>query len=177
MELGVPVGIAEDQYQFIRHHEIMWTGSDVDFAAPMVEITKELFPDFCAASFDRGFHGPANHARLDERLDDNVLPKKSYLSRADREREQGETFAAMRRQHPAVESAINNLELRDLDRVRFEMSRGISPSGCFGRRCPERASPRTCAASTSAGTTSSRSLRQTKNERNYPATPAPINLS
>ena len=118
VELGVLVGIAEDQFQFILHHEIMWTGSDVDFAVPMVEIAKELFPDFCAVSFDRGFHSPANRARLDELLDDNVLPKKGYLSKADQDREQGETFAAKRRQHPAVESAINNLEHRGLDRVR-----------------------------------------------------------
>ena len=126
VELGVPVGIAEDQFQFILHHEIMWTGSDVDFAVPMVEITKELFPDFCAVSFDRGFHSPANRARLDELLDDNVLPKKGYLSKADQDREQGETFAAMRRQHPAVESAINNLEHRGLDRVRSKGREGFA---------------------------------------------------
>ena len=126
VELGVPVGIAEDEYQFILHHEIMWTGSDVDFAVPLVEITKELFPDFCAVNFDRGFHSPANRARLDELLDDNVLPKKGYLSKADREREQGETFAAMRRQHPAVESAINNLEHRGLDRVRSKGRKGFA---------------------------------------------------
>ena len=126
VELGVPVGIAEDQFQLILHHEIMWTGSDVDFAVPMVEITKELFPDFCAVSFDRGFHSPASRARLDELLDDNVLPKKGYLSKADQDREQGETFAAMRRQHPAVESAINNLEHRGLDRVRSKGREGFA---------------------------------------------------
>ena len=36
----------------------MWEGSDVDFAVPMVVTTKELFPDFCAASFDRCFAQP-----------------------------------------------------------------------------------------------------------------------
>ena len=126
VELGVPVDIAEDHYQFILHHEIMWTGRDVDFAVPLVEITKELFPDFCAASFDRGFHSPAIRTRLDELLVDNVLPKKGSLSKADRDREQGETFAAMRRQHPAVESAINNLEHRGLDRVRSKGRKGFA---------------------------------------------------
>ena len=126
VELGVPVCIIEDQYQFILHHEIMWTGSDVDFAVPLVEITKELFPDFCAVSFDRGFHSPANRARLDEVLVDDVLPKKGRLSKADREREQGETFVAMRRQHPAVESAINNLEHSGLDRVRSKGREGFA---------------------------------------------------
>ena len=162
VELDVPIGIAEDQYQFILHYEIMWTGSDVDFTVPLVEITKELFPDFCAARFDRGFHSPANRTRLDELLVDNVLPRKGRLSKADRDREQGETFVAMRRQHSAVVSAINNLEHRGLARIR---SKGICPNGCFGRRCPERASPRTCVASASAGTTSSRSLRQAKTSR------------
>ena len=69
----------------------MWEGSDVDFAVPMVVTKKELFPDFCAASIDRGFHSPANRARLDELLVDNVLPKKGRLGKADRDREQGET--------------------------------------------------------------------------------------
>ena len=128
VELGVPVCIMEDPYQFILHHEVMWTGSDVDFAVPIVEITKELFPDFCAASFDRGFQNPANRARFDELLDDSVLPKKGRLSKAEREREQGETFAAMRRQHPAVESAINNLEHRGLDRVRSKGRKGFAQS-------------------------------------------------
>ena len=108
----------------------------VDFAVPIVEITKELFPDFCAASFDRGFHSPANRVRLDELLVDNVLPKKGRLSKADREREQGETFAAMRRQHPAVESAINNLEHRGLDRVRSKGRKGFArmPPRCVSKR-------------------------------------------
>ena len=128
VELGVPVGITEDQYQFILHYEIMWTGSDVDFAVPLVEITKELFPDFCSVSFDRDFHSPAHRTRLDELLVDNVLPRKGRLSKADREREQGETFAAMRRQHPAVESAINNLEHRGLDRVRSKGRKGFARS-------------------------------------------------
>ena len=34
------------------------------------------------------------------------------LSVAEREREEAQTFAEARRQHPAVESAINNLEHR-----------------------------------------------------------------
>ena len=37
-----------------------------------------------------------------------------------------EQFAAMRRQHPAVESAINNLEHRGLDRVRSKGREGFA---------------------------------------------------
>ena len=77
----------------------------------------ERFPDLRAVSFDRGFHSPENRIRLDELLDHNVLPKKGYLNKAERKRERGAEFVAMRGQHPAVESAINNLEHRGLDRV------------------------------------------------------------
>ena len=69
---------------------------------------------------------PANRTRLDELLVDNVLPRKGRLSKADRDREQGETFVAMRRQHSAVESAVNNLEHRGLDRVRSKGREGFA---------------------------------------------------
>ena len=97
----------EDQFQFLLHHKILWAGGDVDLAAPMVEETQALHPDLRACSFDRGFHSPANRVRLDELLDLNVLPRKGRLNRAERERESDDAFAAARRQHPAVESAIN----------------------------------------------------------------------
>ena len=34
VELGVPVAIVEDQYQFILEHRILWEGSDTDAALP-----------------------------------------------------------------------------------------------------------------------------------------------
>ena len=118
VELGVPVCVLEDNHGFILHHEVMWQGSDVDYAQPMIRETQARFPELRWCSFDRGFHSPENRLRLDELLDHNVLPRKGRLSKVDREREQDETFVAMRRQHPAIESAINNLEHRGLDRVR-----------------------------------------------------------
>ena len=126
VELGVPVCVMEDQFQFILHHKILWLGSDVDLAAPMVEETQALHPDLRVCSFDRGFHSPANRVRLDELLDLNVLPRKGRLNRAERERESDEAFSAARRQHPAVESAINALEHRGLDRVRTRGADGFA---------------------------------------------------
>ena len=117
VEHGVPVCILEDWHGFILNHEVMREGSDVDHAVPMVEAAQARFPDLRAVSFDRGFHGPDNRVRLDALLDHDVLPKKCCLDKAEREREQGDEFAAMRRRHPAVESAIDNLGHRGLDRV------------------------------------------------------------
>ena len=129
VELGVPVCVLEDNHGFILHHEVMWQGSDVDYAQPMIRETQARFPDFRWCSFDRGFHNPENKLVLDELLDHNVLPRKGSLSKADRDREQDAVFVAMRRQHPAIESAINNLEHRGLDRTCAFGADGFAPRG------------------------------------------------
>ncbi len=125
VEFGVPVCIVEDEFGFVLNHRIMWEGSDVDHAVPVVRETQSRFPDFRSCSFDRGFHSPQNRLALDILLDHNVLPRKGRLSRADRIREGEEIFVAMRRKHPAVESAINTLEHRGLDRVRAHGAGGF----------------------------------------------------
>ena len=78
----------------------------MDVAVPMVQEAQALYPELRACSFDRGFHSRDNRVRLDALLDVNALPGRGYLSRADREREEEESFVAARRAHPAIESAI-----------------------------------------------------------------------
>ena len=126
VELGVPVCVVEDQYQFILHHKILWEGSDTDIAVSVINETQALHRDLRVCSFDRGFHSPGNRAQLDAMLDLNALPRKGRLSVAEREREEAQPFAEARRQHPAVESAINNLEHRGLDRVRSHGADGFA---------------------------------------------------
>ena len=87
-------------------------------AVPLVQKAQARYPALRACSFDRGFHSPDNRVGLDALLDLNALPKKGRLSNVDREREEEASFAAARRVHPAIESAINGLEHRGLDRVR-----------------------------------------------------------
>ena len=126
VELGVPVCVVEDQFQFILHHKILWEGSDTDIAVSVIEETQALHRDLRVCSFDRGFHSPGNRGQLDAMLDLNALPRKGRLSVAEREREEAQPFAEARRQHPAVESAINNLEHRGLDRVRSHGADGFA---------------------------------------------------
>ena len=81
VELGVPVCVLEDNHGFILHHEVMWQGSDVDYAQPMIRETQARFPELRWCSFDRGFHSPENRLVLDELLDHNVLPEKDICRR------------------------------------------------------------------------------------------------
>ena len=116
---GLLSPLCEDQYGFILHHKVLWEGEDVDVAVPMVQEAQALYPELRACSFDRGFHSREQSGPPRMRcFDVNALPGRGYLSRADREREEKESFVAARRAHPAIESAINGLEHRGLDRVR-----------------------------------------------------------
>ena len=107
-----PVAVVEDQYQFILSHHTMWEGSDTDVAVPIIDAVQEVFPEFNACSFDRGFHSKKNREELDARLAVNALPKKGKLNQADRVRENAPAFKAARQQHPAIESCLANFGLR-----------------------------------------------------------------
>ncbi len=125
VELGVPVGIVESEHGFVLHARIMWTEQDVDVAQPLVKETQAMYPDLAGCSFDKGFHSAGNREELDKVLALNALPQKGKLSKAARERESEPGFAAARKAHPAVESAIHNLECRGLDRVRSKGAAGF----------------------------------------------------
>jgi hypothetical protein len=118
VELGLRVCVMEDQYQFILHHEVMEKQTDDQLAVPMVQKSKQRFPDLKITSFDKGFHSPDNQKFLNEILDVVALPRKGRLSRQVQEIEASEEFRNARRKHSAVESAINALEVHGLDRCR-----------------------------------------------------------
>lgn len=116
VELGLRVCVVEDKDQFILHHKVMEKCTDDQVAVPMVDETKKRFPKLRAISMDKGFHSPENQRELKERLEYVVLPKKGRLSQKDKERESETEFSRLRRQHSAVESAINALEIHGLDK-------------------------------------------------------------
>jgi hypothetical protein len=116
VELGLRVCIMEDSHGFILHSHVMQKTTDDKVAVPMVKATKEKFPSFNACSFDKGFHSPANQTDLKALIDQVVSPKKGKLSKADQEREYAPEFKQAKKQHSAVESAINALEVHGLDK-------------------------------------------------------------
>jgi IS5 family transposase len=116
VELGLRVCIMEDSHGFILHSQVMRSTTDDKVAVPMVKATQEKFPSFNACSFDKGFHSPANQTDLKALIGQVVLPKKGKLSKADQEREHAPEFKQAKKQHSAVESAINALEVHGLDK-------------------------------------------------------------
>lgn len=116
VELGLRVAIVEDQHRFILHHQVMEKTTDDQIAVALVEQTQARFPAVKAMSFDKGFHSPGNQTELKQRLENVILPKKGRLAEADKARESDPEFVRLRRQHSAVESAINALGVHGLDK-------------------------------------------------------------
>jgi len=116
VELGLRVCVVEDSYRFILHHQVMEKTTDDQIAVSIVKDSQSRFPALNTISMDKGFHSPNNQIQLKERLDLVILPKKGRLSEADKVRESDVEFVQLRRQHSAVESAINALEVHGLDK-------------------------------------------------------------
>lgn len=115
VELGMRVAIVEDQHRFILHHHLMEKTTDDQIAVSLVDKTQARYAAVKSMSFDKGFHSPGNQTQLKQKLETLVLPKKGRLSEADKARESEAEFVRLRRQHSAVESAINALGAHGLD--------------------------------------------------------------
>ncbi|MCU7902330.1 MAG: transposase, partial [Candidatus Thiodiazotropha sp. (ex Lucinoma aequizonata)] len=116
VELGLRVNVVEDRDRFILHHQVMEKTTDDQVAVAMVDEIKQRYSTLRAISMDKGFHSPANQQALKERLECVVLPKKGRRSQVDQARESELEFVRLRKEHSAVESAINALEHHGLDK-------------------------------------------------------------
>jgi hypothetical protein len=123
VELGLKVCIVEDTQGYLLHHQVMQKQTDDQIALDLIEQTQARYPTLAVCSFDKGFHSPKNQIELTEILERLVLPKKGRCNKAEQEREGSEAFRCARRQHSAVESGINALEVHGLDRC---LDHGIS---------------------------------------------------
>jgi hypothetical protein len=116
VELGIKVCVIEDEHQFILHHKVMEKKTDEQIAISITKGAQKRFRNFNSCSYDKGFHSPKNQKELNKLLENVVLPRKGKLSKEAKEIEASEKFRKARKKHPAVESAINALEIHGLDR-------------------------------------------------------------
>ena len=127
-ELGVPVCVLEDQHQFVLRYHVLHEGHDRDMIHGFLTEALRRYPTIKSCSLDKGYYTPANLEKLGKLLEMPVLPKRGRLSASDREREHHPDFVAARKQHPAIESAINNLNHRGLALVRTHGEEGFDRS-------------------------------------------------
>jgi IS5 family transposase len=115
VELGLRIAIATDQYGFILRHQVMQQQQDVDIAVSLIKalVAKKSIN---SVSFDKGFWNPQNYKQLKVLVAELIMPKKGKLNKTEYEREHTKRFTQLRRNHAAVESAINGLEHHGLNR-------------------------------------------------------------
>ena len=116
VELGMRVCIVEHASGYILNHKVMENETDSQIVVALMKHTQELYPDFKACSFDKGFHSPSNQLQLKEIMDDVIMPKKGRCNKEESKREGSEEFKTAKRKHSAVESGINALEVHGLDK-------------------------------------------------------------
>jgi transposase, IS5 family len=115
VELGKGLAITTDQYNLIVDYRTMDHQSDP-------EIVKELAGDLTSLftikswSFDKGFWHKDNKAFLETCIEKVVMPKKGKCNKEEQAEESHRSFRLLRNRHSAVESNINELEYRGLDR-------------------------------------------------------------
>jgi hypothetical protein len=114
-ELGLKIAIAQDQFGFIITNQVMQKQHDKDIAVPMTETMLKTH-EIESISFDKNFWTPENYRKLSQLVQVVVMPKKGKRNQQEYEREHSKTFMALRKQHSAIESAINCLEHHGLNR-------------------------------------------------------------
>lgn len=115
IELGKNVQITSDQFHMIVDYHIMENQKDSHAVTPLAErvLLKNIVSSW---SFDKGFFSKENKEILSLFINDLIMPKKGKLNKKEVEEEQKPIFKKLRNKHSAIESNINELEHKGLDR-------------------------------------------------------------
>lgn len=115
VELGKKVAITSDQYHLIVDYEIMDHEMD---QAIVLRVADRIMAEYkiTSWSFDKGFYAKPIKELLQLVVPQVILPKKGKLNQEEKQEESQRAFIKKRHQHSAVESNINELECRGLDR-------------------------------------------------------------
>lgn len=115
IELGKKLSIVTDQYGLIVHHQVWDNVSDSTMS---LSIGGDLIDKYSilSISFDKGFWNKENKSILELYIPRVVMPKRGKLNQEEKEEETHRHYKKLRNAHQAVESNINELENRGLDR-------------------------------------------------------------
>ncbi len=115
VELGKSFAITTDQFHLIVDFQVIENQSDSQTVIPIASrvLSKHIAEIW---SFDRGYYNQVNKSLLSLYVHRVIMPKKGKLNQAEKEEESERSFLKFKNWHSAVESNINELEHRGLDR-------------------------------------------------------------
>lgn len=115
VELGKKLAITTDQFDLIVDYQIMENEQDRDIVIALADrlLTKYKIESW---SFDKGFWGKGNKQLLQLEIPKVIMPKLGKRNKQEQAEETSRPFRRLKNKHSAIESNINELENRGLDR-------------------------------------------------------------
>lgn len=116
-ELGKNLAITTNQYNLIVDYQIMEHEVDKEIVINVADRLMDRYNQTIGSwSFDKGFYSKTNKELLNLYVDNLVMPKKGKLNKKEFTEEHEREFKKYRNKHSAIESNINELEHRGLNR-------------------------------------------------------------
>jgi hypothetical protein len=116
VELGKKVSVTSDQFHLIVYHRVMNAEQDRDIVVEVADAMLNKFKNIYSMSFDKGHWRAENKALLELEIPRVILPKLGKCNAKEEETENSRVFKQLKNKHSAIESNINELEHRGLDR-------------------------------------------------------------
>jgi hypothetical protein len=116
VELGKKLSITSDQFDLIVYHKVMSDQQDRDIVVEIADAVLNKYKRIASMSFDKGHWNAGNKALLELEIPMVVLPKLGKRTLKEEEIENSRKFKRLKNKHSAIESNINELEHRGLDR-------------------------------------------------------------
>jgi len=115
VELGKKAAITTDQFHLIIDYRIMEHQADSEIVKDVAQEIIEQYRIY-SWSFDKGFWRKDNHSFLQTSVEKVIMPKKGKCNKEEQVEEKQPLFKKLRNKHSAIESNINELENRGLNR-------------------------------------------------------------
>jgi len=115
VELGKNVQITTDQFHLIIDCKVM--ENEVD-KSTVISLSDRILSRYKVRSwsYDKGFYTKENKELAGLFIENLIMPKKGKLNKTEREEEEKPAFKKLRGKHNAIESNINELESKGLDK-------------------------------------------------------------
>lgn len=115
VELGKKLTITTDQYNLIVDYQLMHDEQDRDIVIAIADRVLEKFK-VKSWSFDKGYWNKDNKSILNLEIPKVIMPKLGKRNKKEELEEKSPSFKKYKNQHSTIESNINELEHRGLDR-------------------------------------------------------------
>lgn len=115
VELGKKLTITTDQDNLIVDYYLMDNQQDRDIVVELSDRILEKY-DVKSWSFDKGYWSKDNKQLLSLEIENVIIPKLGKRNKEEQEEETSKIFKRLKNKHSAIESNINELEHRGLDR-------------------------------------------------------------